>query len=67
VPAGKGEPPHEHGDIRYALATAHPEAAVPENRKAQLVWLNVADAMQKVGADNLRTCLERIQALFTGH
>src|SRR6266567_313797 len=25
VPAGKGEPAHEHGDIRYVLATALPD------------------------------------------
>jgi 8-oxo-dGTP pyrophosphatase MutT (NUDIX family) len=64
VPAGKGEPPHEHGDIRYALATDHPEAITPETQSAQLVWLDIDDALQRVGWDNLRICLQRIAELL---
>jgi 8-oxo-dGTP pyrophosphatase MutT (NUDIX family) len=66
VPAGKGEPPHEHGDIRYALATGSPEAVVPEDDSAALVWLSVEDALERVGWDNLRVCLGRIAELFDG-
>jgi 8-oxo-dGTP pyrophosphatase MutT (NUDIX family) len=64
VPAGKGEPQHEHGDIRYVLATERPEAIAAETESAQLAWLDVEDAIQKVGWDNLRTCLLRIAALM---
>jgi 8-oxo-dGTP pyrophosphatase MutT (NUDIX family) len=64
VPAGKGEPAHEHADIRYALATRQPEAAVPETASAELAWLSVEEAVQRVGWDNLRTCLERIALLM---
>jgi 8-oxo-dGTP pyrophosphatase MutT (NUDIX family) len=64
VPAGKGEPEHEHGDIRYALATAEPEAITPEDSSAQLMWLDVGDAIARVGWDNLRVCLARIAELF---
>lgn len=64
VPAGKGEPQHEHGDIRYALATSTPDAIVAESETAALAWLDVADAIEKVGWDNLRTCLTRIAALM---
>lgn len=64
VPAGKGEPEHEHGDIRYALATSNPQAITPENRAAQLVWLDVEDAVARVGWDNLRVCLARIAELL---
>jgi 8-oxo-dGTP pyrophosphatase MutT (NUDIX family) len=65
VPPGKGEPAHEHGDIRYALATERPEAAVPETTAAQLAWLSLEEALERVGEDNLRTCLARITGLFS--
>jgi 8-oxo-dGTP pyrophosphatase MutT (NUDIX family) len=64
VPAGKGEPEHEHGDIRYALATNQPDAVAPESESAQLVWLDVDDAIAKVGWDNLRICLTRLASLL---
>ena len=64
VPAGKGEPEHEHGDIRYALATNRPESIAPETESAQLTWLAIDDAIQQVGWDNLRICLQRIAALL---
>jgi 8-oxo-dGTP pyrophosphatase MutT (NUDIX family) len=67
VPAGKGEPAHEHGDIRYALATQHPEAVSPENPAAQLVWLGIEEALERVGEDNLRICLERIHVMLSSH
>jgi 8-oxo-dGTP pyrophosphatase MutT (NUDIX family) len=66
VPAGKGEPQHEHGDIRYALATATPDAVTPESDSADLVWLSVQDALERVGWDNLRVCLSRIATLLDG-
>jgi len=64
VPAGKGEPEHEHGDIRYALATSAPDAVTPESDSAALRWLRVEDAVERVGWDNLRVCLTRIAALM---
>lgn len=64
VPAGKGEPEHEHGDIRYALATNQPDAIAPESESAQLVWLDIDDAITKVGWDNLRVCLIRLADLL---
>jgi 8-oxo-dGTP pyrophosphatase MutT (NUDIX family) len=64
VPPGKGEPAHEHGDIRYLLATAQPEAAVAESASAELAWLTLDDAFERVAEENLRTCLVRIRGLF---
>ena len=64
VPAGGGEPAHEHADVRYALTTAQPDAVRPESASAPLVWLSVDDALQRAGEDNLRVCLARIGALF---
>ena len=64
VPAGKGEPEHEQDDIRYALATSAPGIVKPESDSAELAWLTVEDALERVGWDNLRVCLARIAALM---
>ena len=59
VPPGKGEPAHEHADVRYLLATDHPEAAVQEHETALIAWHTVADALELVAEENLRVCLRR--------
>ncbi|HEV8634984.1 MAG TPA: NUDIX domain-containing protein [Chloroflexota bacterium] len=65
VPPGKGEPAHEHADLRYVLATAHPDAAAPESDAARLAWLGVEEALSSVTEDNLRVCLLRIADMLT--
>lgn len=65
VPPGKGEPAHEHGDIRYVLATAQPDAIVAESKSAPLTWLSVENAVERVGHDNLRIALGRIRQMLS--
>jgi 8-oxo-dGTP pyrophosphatase MutT (NUDIX family) len=60
VPAGKGEPAHEHADLRFVLATRTPEAARPESPDAPLRWLSAAQAREVTAADNLRETLDRV-------
>jgi len=64
VPAGRGEPEHEHADLRYALATARPEDATAETPTARLRWLSIADAMSAVAEDNLCLSFARIGRLL---
>ena len=64
VPAGKGEPAHHHGDIRYAFSTRAPDAVRPESDTAHVAWLTIAEALARVGEDNLRTCLGRIAEML---
>jgi 8-oxo-dGTP pyrophosphatase MutT (NUDIX family) len=64
VPPGKHEPAHEHADFRFGLATAMPEAAIPESPRAQLAWLSLDQALSTVGEDNLRVGLRRIAELL---
>jgi 8-oxo-dGTP pyrophosphatase MutT (NUDIX family) len=64
VPAGKGEPAHEHADVRYSLSTANPDAAQPEKEGALLRWLTLEEAQLAVAEDNLRVCLLRIGAIL---
>lgn len=62
VPAGRDEPAHEHADLRYVLATSHPDDAAPESPEAALRWLSFDEAMEAASVDNLRITLERIAA-----
>jgi 8-oxo-dGTP pyrophosphatase MutT (NUDIX family) len=64
VPAGRGEPAHEHADIRYAFATATPDLAVAESDNAKLAWLTFDEARARTSEANLRECLRRVEALL---
>jgi 8-oxo-dGTP pyrophosphatase MutT (NUDIX family) len=62
VPAGRGEPAHEHADLRFFLATGTPDAIVPENPAAELRWLTPAEAGELTAEANLRETLARAVA-----
>jgi 8-oxo-dGTP pyrophosphatase MutT (NUDIX family) len=64
VPAGKGEPAHEHADLRYFMATRTPEAARAENENAPLRWLSLAEAYDATSEVNLRESLARLERLL---
>lgn len=66
VPAGRGEPVHEHADVRYVLSTNRPDDAMPESPVARLRWLSLEAAIAEVAEDNLRTCLQRVAARHAG-
>jgi 8-oxo-dGTP pyrophosphatase MutT (NUDIX family) len=60
----KGEPAHEHADLRYLLATDVPDEITPENPAAVLRWLSIADARDLAGSGNLSEFLDRIEGLL---
>ncbi len=64
VPAGRGEPAHEHADLRFVLATRSPEAARAESPDAPVRWLTVDDAVQATSKANLRESLSRLERLL---
>lgn len=64
VPAGKGEPAHEHADVRFTLTTGTPDAVVPERPSAPLRWVGVDEASALVSEQNLRVALGRVGALL---
>jgi 8-oxo-dGTP pyrophosphatase MutT (NUDIX family) len=64
VPPGKGEPAHEHADLRFFLATQSPDAARPENEGAPLRWLSLAEAHDATTEANLRETLSRLERLL---
>ena len=61
------EPEHEHADLRYFLATEHPDAIAPENEQSPLRWLTIAEARELVGDNNLSETLDRAERLFDRH
>ena len=65
VPAGKGEPAHEHADLRYFMATETPEAARAENVDAPLRWLSTAEAYEATSEENLREAIARLERILT--
>ena len=64
VPPGKGEPAHEHADVRFFMATGTPDAIRPENTQAQLRWLTLPAARDTTSEPNLREALTRIEPLL---
>jgi len=66
VPAGKGEPAHQHADIRYFLATRTPDSARAESPDAPLRWLPAAAAWAATPEANLGETLTRLQRLLPG-
>jgi 8-oxo-dGTP pyrophosphatase MutT (NUDIX family) len=66
VPEGRGEPAHEHADVRFLLATRTPDAVVPEGPDAPLRWLSVADAEALTTEANLLETLARARRSLAG-
>lgn len=66
VAPGKGEPAHEHADLRYVMATASPEAIAPESPDAPLRWLSLQEGRHLVGANNLQVTLDRVEHALAG-
>ena len=66
VPAGKGEPAHQHADLRFVLATGVPDAITPESPRAALRWLTLAEAHEANSEENLRETLRRAGRLLAG-
>jgi 8-oxo-dGTP pyrophosphatase MutT (NUDIX family) len=62
VAPGKGEPAHEHADLRYLMATSAPDAIRPESPDAPLCWLTIDEARELIGANNLQVTVDRAEA-----
>jgi 8-oxo-dGTP pyrophosphatase MutT (NUDIX family) len=63
VPASASEPAHEHGDLRFVLATRNPGAARPERPDAPLRWLPPREASAATSEANLKETMRRVKRL----
>jgi 8-oxo-dGTP pyrophosphatase MutT (NUDIX family) len=66
VPPGKGEPAHQHADVRFFMATGTPDAIRAENAQAQLRWLTLPAARDTTSEPNLREAMDRIELVLLG-
>jgi len=64
VPSARGEPAHEHADLRFVFATGTPDAIVAERPDAPMRWLSLPEATDLTGEDNLRETLSRVERLL---
>jgi 8-oxo-dGTP pyrophosphatase MutT (NUDIX family) len=66
VPAARGEPAHEHADLRFTLATNEPGAARAEAPDAPLRWLPFGAALAATSEPNLQETISRVRGLIDG-
>jgi 8-oxo-dGTP pyrophosphatase MutT (NUDIX family) len=65
IPAAKGEPPHEHHDVRYALVTEHPEDIQRDaGESLDLAWLTLEEAAEKMNEPGATRALLRLSKLL---
>lgn len=64
VPAGRGEPEHEHGDLRYLLATTRPADVIPESGSAEVRWFTPNDGLLAVPQDSTRETILRVAQML---
>ena len=64
VPANTKEPAHQHGDLRYLLATAEPDAIRAEDEGAPLQWVSIDEALALTTEENLRETIRRAARLL---
>lgn len=65
IPAGKGEPPHKHHDVRYALVTEHPEEIQRDaGESMDLAWFTLEEAAEKMNEPGARRALARLAKLL---
>jgi 8-oxo-dGTP pyrophosphatase MutT (NUDIX family) len=64
VPAARGEPAHEHADLRFTLATSQPGTARAEAPDAPLRWLPFGEALAATAEPNLKETISRVHRLI---
>ncbi len=65
IPAGKGEPPHEHHDVRYALLTRTPGAIRRDAAESlDLGWFSPEEAMRRMNEPGATRALTRLTRLL---
>jgi 8-oxo-dGTP pyrophosphatase MutT (NUDIX family) len=65
IPAGKGEPPHLHHDVRYAVATTTPEAIRRDaSESLDLRWFSLDEARRLMAEPGSSRVIERLRRLL---
>lgn len=65
ISAGKGEPPHKHHDVRYALVTGRPDEIQRDaGESLDLKWLTLEEAAEKMNEPGATRALLRLAKLL---
>jgi 8-oxo-dGTP pyrophosphatase MutT (NUDIX family) len=65
IPAGKGEPPHRHHDVRYALVTRTPAAILRDDAESvDLRWFGFDEAATAMNDPDATRALARLARLL---
>jgi len=65
IPAARGEPPHLHHDVRYALITAQPGAIRRDDAESiELAWFTVEEAEERMAEPGATRALRRLRAFL---
>jgi 8-oxo-dGTP pyrophosphatase MutT (NUDIX family) len=65
IPAGKGEPDHDHYDVRYLARTASPDAiALDRAESNDLAWFTLGRAAELMPGSESRRVLHKIERLL---
>lgn len=67
IPAGKGEPPHLHHDVRYALVTGTPDAILRDDAESiALRWFSLDEAVRAMDDPDATRAIGRLARLLDG-
>lgn len=65
IPAGKGEPDHDHYDVRYLARTAAPEAiSIDQAESNELAWFTLDRAAELMHGTESHRVLRKIERLL---
>ena len=67
IPAAKGEPDHDHYDVRYLARTASPDAiALDRAESNELAWMTLDRAAKLMAGSESHRVLRKIESLLRG-
>jgi len=65
IPAAKGEPDHNHFDLRYLARTATPDAIImQEDESEELAWVTFEEAIVRMSEDGSTRAIRKIERLL---
>jgi 8-oxo-dGTP pyrophosphatase MutT (NUDIX family) len=65
IPAGKGEPDHDHFDVRYLAQTSHPDALMLDRDESNdLAWVTLDRARELMSGPESHRVIEKIDRLL---
>lgn len=65
IPAARGEPAHEHFDVRYALFTRNPDSIFRQEAESnELMWFSFEEAIEKMKEPGAERAIARLGKLL---